>query len=133
MDILDQEAHENEKLLSRQPNLSQSRPPSHVANNHLITAATQYDATIKQAASSDMTVKSKWNQWAHLIGILADGKVKYFEIEPWYKQHTDIARMPSRSMSPLLLLLPVAPCPSLSDLSERHWRIWTIEYLIAHD
>ncbi|CAD6580577.1 MAG: pH-response regulator protein palA/rim20 [Tremellales sp. Tagirdzhanova-0007] len=74
MDILDQEAHENERVLSRQPHLSQSRPPSHVANNHLITAATQYDATIKQAASSDMTVKSKWNEWAHLIGILADGK-----------------------------------------------------------
>jgi programmed cell death 6-interacting protein len=75
MDILDQEAHENETLLSRQPQLSHTRSPSHVANNHLIAAAAQYEATIKQAASSDATVKKKWDEWSHLIDVLAGGEV----------------------------------------------------------
>ncbi len=75
MSVLDQEAHENEALLSRQPYLAQSRPPSHVANHHLITAADQYDATIKQAASSDATVKTKWHEWSRMIEILAGGEV----------------------------------------------------------
>ena len=76
MDILDQEAHENDSLVSRQPpNLIQSRSPSHVANNHLINAAEQYDTTIKQAGDSDATVKAKWKQWSNMIEILAGGEV----------------------------------------------------------
>ncbi|WRT68722.1 pH-response regulator protein palA/RIM20 [Kwoniella shivajii] len=74
MDILDQEATENESLLSRQPELQSSRPPSHIANQPLIATAQQYDNTIRQAAASDGTVRQKWDEWAHLIEILADGE-----------------------------------------------------------
>lgn len=75
MDILDHEATENEELLARQPHLGSSRPPSHVANAHLIATATQYEATIKQASGSDVTVRQKWEEWQSLIEILAGGEV----------------------------------------------------------
>ncbi|BEI84836.1 hypothetical protein CcaverHIS002_0502370 [Cutaneotrichosporon cavernicola] len=74
MDILDQEATENEQLLERQPHLAETRQPSHVANTHLIGMAGQYDATLKQAASSDGTVRAKWEEWRHMIEILSDGE-----------------------------------------------------------
>ncbi|WVW85259.1 pH-response regulator protein palA/RIM20 [Kwoniella bestiolae CBS 10118] len=74
MDVLDQEATENETLLSRQPELQSSRPPSHIANQPLIATAQQYDATIKQASASDGTVRQKWEEWGHLIDILAGGE-----------------------------------------------------------
>ncbi|GMK55878.1 hypothetical protein CspeluHIS016_0209340 [Cutaneotrichosporon spelunceum] len=74
MDILDQEATENEQLLERQPHLAESRQPSHVANAHLIGMAGQYDATLKQAASSDTTVRAKWEEWRHMIEILSGGE-----------------------------------------------------------
>lgn len=76
MDILDTEAHENEQLLQQQPHLVQTRQPSHIANQHLIGMAQQYDGTIKQAAQSDGTVKEKWDQWRPLIDILAGGEVR---------------------------------------------------------
>jgi programmed cell death 6-interacting protein len=75
MDILDEEATENENLLAREPHLAQSRQPSHSANQHLIAMAGQYDSTIKQASSSDGTVQAKWDDWSHLIEILAGGEV----------------------------------------------------------
>ncbi|WVR09313.1 pH-response regulator protein palA/RIM20 [Kwoniella sp. DSM 27419] len=74
MDILDQEATENESLLSRQPHLQSTRPPSHVANQPLIATAQQYDNTIKQASGSDATVRQKWEEWSELIGVLAGGE-----------------------------------------------------------
>ncbi|KAK6911000.1 pH-response regulator protein palA/RIM20 [Kwoniella mangroviensis CBS 8507] len=74
MDILDQEATENETLLSRQPELQSGRPPSHIANQPLIATAQQYDATIKQASASDGTVRQKWEEWGQLIDILAGGE-----------------------------------------------------------
>ncbi|OCF35794.1 pH-response regulator protein palA/RIM20 [Kwoniella heveanensis BCC8398] len=74
MDILDLEATENESLQARQPHLQSTRQPSHIANQPLIATAQQYDATIKQAAGSDGTVKQKWEDWAELIEILAGGE-----------------------------------------------------------
>lgn len=75
MDILDQEATENETLISRQPHLANNRQPSHIANQQLIATAGQYDATMKQASSSDATVRAKWEEWAFLIEILEGGEV----------------------------------------------------------
>jgi programmed cell death 6-interacting protein len=81
MDILDQEASENESLLTRQPHLASSRQPSHIANQHLINTAGQYDATIKQASTSDGTVRSKWEEWSHLVDVLAGGEVRDYEAQ----------------------------------------------------
>ncbi|ODN73147.1 pH-response regulator protein palA/RIM20 [Cryptococcus amylolentus CBS 6039] len=74
MDILDQEATEEETVLERQPEMKGTRMPSHVANQQLIGMAAQYEATIKQAAGSDATVRTKWEEWARLIGLLAGGE-----------------------------------------------------------
>lgn len=75
-EILDQEAHETEQLLERQPHLAETRPPSHVANQHLIGQAHQWEDTIKQAAASDATVRAKWEEWRNQIEILAGGEVR---------------------------------------------------------
>lgn len=75
MDILDQEATETEQLVERQPHLAETRPPSHIANQHLIYMSTQYDERLKQAGSSDAMIREKWEDWRHLIEILAGGEV----------------------------------------------------------
>ncbi|RSH85698.1 pH-response regulator protein palA/rim20 [Saitozyma podzolica] len=107
MDILDEEATENENLLAREPHLAQSRQPSHVANQHLIATAGQYDSTIKQASSSDGTVRAKWDEWSHLIDILAGG------------EDTMSDHIPSTS-SPTSLPASVRPLrASLEDLDDR--------------
>ncbi|OWZ77273.1 pH-response regulator protein palA/RIM20 [Cryptococcus neoformans Bt85] len=82
MDILDQEATENESLIARQPELQQTRQPSHVANQPLIQMAEQYEATIKQAGGSDATVRAKWEEWARLVGILAAGEMDMEDYVP---------------------------------------------------
>lgn len=77
MDILDQEAHETEQLIESQPHLSETRPPSHIANASLIQMAGQYDGTLKQAAQSDTTVRAKWEEWRNMIEILSGGEVSF--------------------------------------------------------
>jgi len=77
MDILDQEATEDESLLSRQPHLAQSRQPSHIANQSLISMANQYESTIKMASASDATVRTKWAEWKSRREILAGGEVSH--------------------------------------------------------
>ncbi|ORX38229.1 BRO1-like domain-domain-containing protein [Kockovaella imperatae] len=74
MDILDQEAHETENLKNREPHRAASRVPSHIANQHLIAVANQYEGTMKQAGASDITVREKWEEWEPLIRILAGGE-----------------------------------------------------------
>ena len=74
MDILDQEATENETLLARHQHLASSRQPSHLANRQSIDMAQQYENTLKQAGASDATVRAKWEEWAQRIQILADGE-----------------------------------------------------------
>ena len=75
MDVLDQEAPESEDMLARDPRHAEPRQPSHIANQPLTSLAQQYDTTIRQAASSDATVRQKWDQWASHISILAGGEV----------------------------------------------------------
>ena len=75
MDILDQEAYENEALLAKQPHLSATTQPSHIANSHLIAAARQYEETSRQAGNSDASVRAKWEEWQPMIEILAGGQV----------------------------------------------------------
>lgn len=83
MDILDQEATENESLLARQPHLAQSRQPSHIANQSLISMSTQYESTIKQASASDGTVRNKWHEWRGRIELLANGEVGPLPLPTW--------------------------------------------------
>ncbi|WVQ79570.1 pH-response regulator protein palA/RIM20 [Cryptococcus sp. DSM 104549] len=96
MDILDQEATENEALLARQPELVNTREPSHVANQRLIEMAGQYDATVKQAAGSDTAVREKWEEWSRLIGMLAGGEDAINDYVP----STDISSSGLASLPP---------------------------------
>jgi programmed cell death 6-interacting protein len=64
MDILDHEASEDE---STRENVSLDRPPSHEANIHLIEMYNRYQAILDQAAASDQTVRTKWDQWERNI------------------------------------------------------------------
>lgn len=120
MDILDQEASENETLVARQPHLAQSRPPSHVANAHLIATANQYEATIKQAEGSDETVRQKWEEWGSLIEILAGGEVSYCSTGHGLKVQSEIEdHVPSTSGSVSALPQSVRPLrASLEDLDD---------------
>ncbi|KAF5367502.1 hypothetical protein D9758_003681 [Tetrapyrgos nigripes] len=64
MDILDHEASEDE---STRENVDIDRPPSHEANKHLIEMYNRYRAILDQAAASDETVRTKWDQWERNI------------------------------------------------------------------
>lgn len=72
MDILDDEATENDTLLERRPDMANTRPPSHIANAGIIQSAQQYEQTMKAAGDSDATVRRKWEEWESRISILAD-------------------------------------------------------------
>ncbi|KAK7454668.1 pH-response regulator protein palA/rim20 [Stygiomarasmius scandens] len=64
MDILDHEASEDE---STRESVSVDRAPSHEANMHLIEMYNRYRAILDQAAASDETVRTKWDQWERNI------------------------------------------------------------------
>ncbi|KIK63137.1 hypothetical protein GYMLUDRAFT_242199 [Collybiopsis luxurians FD-317 M1] len=64
MDILDHEASEDE---SARESMSLDRPPSHEANAHLAEKERRYRAILNQAASSDETIRVKWDQWERNI------------------------------------------------------------------
>ncbi|KAG7089614.1 hypothetical protein E1B28_011280 [Marasmius oreades] len=60
MDILDHEVSEDE---ATRGTTSLNRPPSHEANVHLVEKEQRYRAILKQAAESDETIRTKWDQW----------------------------------------------------------------------
>ncbi|RDB25545.1 pH-response regulator protein palA/RIM20 [Hypsizygus marmoreus] len=60
MDILDSEASEDEAA-RRDTNLN--RLPSHEANLELIDKEKRYRSILSQAATSDETVRQKWDEW----------------------------------------------------------------------
>ncbi|KAJ3836346.1 BRO1-like domain-containing protein [Lentinula raphanica] len=66
MDILDQEASDDE---STRKNLAlpSERLPSHEANTHLLDKERRYRSILDQAATSDETVRTKWDQWERNI------------------------------------------------------------------
>ncbi|KAJ3987962.1 BRO1-like domain-containing protein [Lentinula detonsa] len=66
MDILDQEASEDEST-RESLNLPPERLPSYEANTHLLDKERRYRAILDQAATSDETVRTKWDQWERNI------------------------------------------------------------------
>ena len=61
MDILDQEADEDEAF--RQAHPTAERLPSHGANKELIEKEQRYRAVLQQARESDELVRQKWEEW----------------------------------------------------------------------
>jgi programmed cell death 6-interacting protein len=77
LDILDQEAAEDEMMLEKRPELQSARAPSYEANRHLTDQVKKYQATLNQARKSDADVREKWAQWEGLVAILAGGEVGF--------------------------------------------------------
>lgn len=84
------------------------RHPSHLANANLVQTAQQYEATLKQAAQSDQTVRQKWDEWQDRIEALEGG------------QDTLSDRIPSSSASSSL---PSSVRPLRASLEELDDRI----------
>ncbi|KAJ6619711.1 BRO1-like domain-containing protein [Mycena sp. CBHHK59/15] len=60
MDILDNEASEDEAMRKELPF---DRPPSHEANVELVEKERRYRDILLRAATSDETVRQKWDEW----------------------------------------------------------------------
>jgi programmed cell death 6-interacting protein len=67
LDILDQEASEDERLRRSTPT---ERPPSHQANEQLTSKAERYRNILDQAAESDAVIKQRWDEWEKCIAQL---------------------------------------------------------------
>ena len=76
MDILDQEADEDEAFRESHPDMD--RPPSHEANTELIEKAERYRAILQQAGESDELVRQKWEEWEENITQLTWPEVGIF-------------------------------------------------------
>lgn len=64
LDILDQEASEDEQLRRNSPI---QRLPSHQANEQLTTKAERYRNILNQAAESDAVIRQRWEEWEKCI------------------------------------------------------------------
>jgi programmed cell death 6-interacting protein len=64
LDLLDQEASEDEQLRQSQPT---QRLPSHQANEKIISKAERYRKIINEAAESDAVVRRRWDEWEKCI------------------------------------------------------------------
>lgn len=69
MDILDQEASEDEGLRKTYASERRllERSPSFEANVELSGRETRYRQMLEHAAASDETVRTKWNEWEEAI------------------------------------------------------------------
>ena len=64
MDILDQEAEEDEVFQEEAPS---ARVPSEQANKELVTKAQRYKQILDEAMQSDELVRDKWDEWEQNI------------------------------------------------------------------
>ena len=64
LDLLDQEASEDEHLRRSQPT---QRLPSHQANEKIISKAERYRKILNEAAESDAVVRQRWDEWEKCI------------------------------------------------------------------
>lgn len=73
MDILDNEASEDE---AARRDATLNRLPSHEANLELIEKEKRYRSILAQAATSDETVRQKWDDWEKNIVELTWSEVR---------------------------------------------------------
>jgi programmed cell death 6-interacting protein len=85
LDLLDQEAAEEEQTLERHPELLGKAESSAVANRQWLEQADHYRNLLKRVRKSDEEVRSKWDQWAPLVNILAGGEVSHNSLARDYR------------------------------------------------
>jgi programmed cell death 6-interacting protein len=96
MDLLDQEASEEEHMLQQHPEMLCTIETSTSANQQYVDQSEQFRAALKQARRSDEEVRMKWDQWAPLINVLAGGEVGQRWCVWSRDRSTDPARSPSQ-------------------------------------
>lgn len=74
MDLLDQEATEEEHMLQQHPEMLGMVETSTTANQHYVEQSEQFRTSLRQARRGDEEVRKKWDQWAPLINVLAGGE-----------------------------------------------------------
>jgi hypothetical protein len=89
MDILDSEASEDEAARNGG---AIERPPSHEANQGLVTKYQKYRDILDKAAGSDELVRRKWDQWEMNIKELTWDEVS--PIKATRVNTTDLVRTP---------------------------------------
>ena len=80
MDILDQEADEDEAF--RQAHPTAERLSSHEAKKELIEKEQRYRAVLQQARESDELVRQKWEEWEENISQLTWTEVSLLRPRP---------------------------------------------------
>ena len=98
MDILDQEAEEDETFRSES---NVDRPPSHEANADLVAKAGRYRGILDQASESDGHVRQKWDEWQQNIVELTWDEVRPHDllILGFHATHTAYERTNLRRLS----------------------------------
>lgn len=118
LDILDQEASEEEGMVQHYPELLGRLEPSSIANKYWLDQAQRYRETLRQARKSDSEVKAKWDQWAPLISILAAGEDALLKHIPTSGKSTERDAELPHSARELQLLLE-----DLEDLRSHRLRL----------
>ena len=95
--ILDQEAREDEQMRASFSSERWPRPPSTEAAAELRAQAQRYADTLRQAASSDIVVRQKLDDWDDLIGVLSRGVVSLVSppLLSWLYSHTCLPACPA--------------------------------------
>ncbi|KIJ50961.1 hypothetical protein M422DRAFT_158756 [Sphaerobolus stellatus SS14] len=70
LDLLDQEATEDEEMRSAYTVDVWTRPPSHEANKELIDQAARYRDILDRAMHSDRDIFQSWDDWSEKISVL---------------------------------------------------------------
>ena len=73
LDILDQEAEEDEVFQAEAPSVRQA---SSVANEQLVAKAQRYRAILDGGIQSDAIVREKWDEWERFISQLTWSNVR---------------------------------------------------------
>lgn len=84
MDLLDQEAEEDETFRENSPQAD--RISSHEANRELVEKSGKYRAILQQAGDSDQLVRQKWEEWEDNITQLTWSEVSH--VSASYPPHT---------------------------------------------
>jgi hypothetical protein len=86
LDLLDQEAEEDETIRARHSSAQWRRPLSHEVNGQLIEQVELYRKTLQAAGESDAIVRQKWDMWEEKIEILGGDEVRALGGRPLFVQ-----------------------------------------------
>ena len=87
LDLLDQEATEDEEMRNAYTVDVWTRPASHEANKELVEQAARYRDILERAVQSDREIFQSWDEWSEKIAVLCWKEVWYST--PTCSDHTN--------------------------------------------